>query len=255
MKIVISPAKSMNFDVDTNNLGTSEIAFKKETESLAKKLGKMSVKKIETLMHISKDLAELNYNRYQEFKLTDHITETNKQAATIFTGEVFRGLDFNSLDPSARKEAQEKLRILSGLYGILKPNDLIHPYRLEMGTKWAITPKTKNLYQFWGSKIADFLNAEMLEDEVLVNLASNEYFKAIDKKTIKARIITPHFKENKNGTYKAIMTFAKNARGKMSRFIIENNIEDVEQIKAFDVDGYLFNQDQSTDSDWVFTRG
>lgn len=245
----------MNFDVDTSNLSTSEIAFKKETENLANKLGKMSAKKIEALMHISKDLAELNYNRYQGFNLTNHVTDTNKQAAAIFTGEVFRGLDFNSLNNSAQQKAQEQLRILSGLYGILKPFDLIHPYRLEMGTKWTVTPKTKNLYQFWGSKIADFLNEEMSEDDVLVNLASNEYFKAIDKKALKPRVITPHFKENKNGTYKAIMTFAKNARGKMTRFIIENNIQDVEQIKAFDVDGYLFNQEQSTATDWVFTRG
>lgn len=255
MKIVISPAKSMNFDVATDHLGQSSITFHKETENLAKKMANFSGKKLEKMMGISAALGELNHERYQNFHLTETPSENVKQAGAIFTGEVYRGLDFLSLDEKSISTAQENLRILSGLYGILKPLDLVHPYRLEMGTKWAVTPKTKNLYAFWGTKLADQLNSEMDPNEVLVNLASNEYFKAIDKKAFKGKVITPHFKENKNGAYKVIMMFAKNARGKMARFIVENNIESVDEIKTFEVDGYVFNASQSTDTDWVFTRG
>lgn len=255
MKIVISPAKSMNFDVDTSSLDYSTIPFQKETEGLAKKMAKFSGKKLEKMMGISAQLGELNHSRYQDFHITESPSDDVKQAGAIFTGEVYRGLDFLSLDKIEMQKAQEHLRILSGLYGILKPLDLIHAYRLEMGTKWAVTPKTKNLYAFWGTKIANSLNTEMEKGEVLVNLASNEYFKAIDKKVFHGKIITPHFKENKNGVYKIVMMFAKNARGKMARFIIENNISNEEEIKTFEVDGYVFNAEQSTDTDWVFTRG
>jgi cytoplasmic iron level regulating protein YaaA (DUF328/UPF0246 family) len=255
MKIVISPAKSMNFDVDTSALEYSTIPFQKETEGLAKKMAKFSGKKLEKMMGISAQLGELNQSRYQNFHLTETPTENVKQAGAIFTGEVYRGLDFLSLDKKGVKLAQDKLRILSGLYGILKPLDLIHAYRLEMGTRWAVTPKTKNLYAFWGTKIADSLNTEMETGEVLINLASNEYFKAVDQKVFHGKVITPHFKENKNGVYKIVMMFAKNARGKMARFIIEKNITQEEEIKTYEVDGYVFNAEQSSETDWVFTRG
>ena len=150
-------------------------------------------------------------------------------------------------------EANETVRILSGLYGILKPLDVIYPYRLEMGTKWAITPKTPTLYKFWGAKIAAALNAEV-GDGIVVNLASTEYFKAVDQKVLKAKVITPTFKEFKNGDYKVIMVFAKRARGSMARYIVDHSIKDAEDLKAFNVDGYRYDENMSTEKEWVFTR-
>jgi cytoplasmic iron level regulating protein YaaA (DUF328/UPF0246 family) len=169
---------------------------------------------------------------------------------------VYKGFDASSLSESQIQLAQEKIRILSGLYGILKPLDLIYPYRLEMGTKWDITPKIKNLYSFWGSKIIDFLNAEMKingESEI-INLASNEYFKSIDLKKNENKIITPVFKDFKNGEYKMIMMYAKHARGAMARYIITNEIKKSEELKLYSMDGYQFDANQSTENEFVFVR-
>lgn len=254
MKIVISPAKSINTS-DLINLPELSIpSFLKESNQLIGKLKKMSVKKLEKMMHISKDLAELNYQRFNNWTEPQELKEDIVPSILAFSGEVYRGFDARTLSDEELSRAQQKIRILSGLYGILKPFDLLYPYRLEMGTKWEINSKHKNLYQFWGNKIAKFLNAEMKEGEVLINLASAEYFKAIDKKTLKAKVITPIFKEYKNGEFKVVMMYAKHARGAMARYIISNNIEDPEQLKLYDVDGYNYYENQSNENEWVFIR-
>jgi cytoplasmic iron level regulating protein YaaA (DUF328/UPF0246 family) len=207
-------------------------------------------------MHLSTDLADLNYNRYQNWVRPEVESEVAIPALFAFTGEVYRGIDVETLHATEIQAAQDQLRILSGLYGMLKPLDLMYPYRLEMGTKLKITNKTTNLYQYWGTKIAQKLNEELATETnpVLVNLASNEYFKAIDQKTLKAKVITPVFKEFKNGKYSIVMMYAKHARGAMARYIIQQNIQDVEALKTYTVDGYSFDVNQSTDVEWVFTR-
>jgi cytoplasmic iron level regulating protein YaaA (DUF328/UPF0246 family) len=213
------------------------------------------VKKVGELMSISPALAQLNYDRFQNWSLP--FTEDNsKPAILVFKGDAYRGLSVDDFTEQDFKIAQEKLRILSGLYGILKPMDLIQPYRLEMGTRMPITPKVKNLYQFWGNKLTDAMNQELAEDDgILINVASNEYFKALNPKAIKGRVITCHFRDNKNGQYKMIMTFAKQARGFMSRFIIKNNLQNPEDLKAFEEEGYVFNPKMSTADEFTFTRG
>lgn len=254
MKVLISPAKSIDLNSipEFNEFSTAH--FLKESEQLISKLKKFSVKKLEATMHISRDLAELNKERYTNWELPLNRTESIVPAAFAFNGEVYKGLDIQSMSEQELLLAQENIRILSGLYGILRPLDLLYPYRLEMGTKWQITPKQKNLYQFWGSKLSKFLNAEMDNDEVIVNLASSEYFKAIDRKVLKAKVITPVFKEFKNGEYKIVMMYAKHARGAMARYIVQKNIANVDELKLYTVDGYSFDVNQSTDEEWVFTR-
>jgi cytoplasmic iron level regulating protein YaaA (DUF328/UPF0246 family) len=254
MKILLSPAKSIHQDKTYENLFSTEIVFKNETNSLAKKLQKLSVKKMEKLMQISSELALLNVQRY-----ADWTEEINKNTASFpaiygFNGEVYKGFVADTLSDKQRLYAQENVRILSGLYGILKPLDLIAPYRLEMGTKWNITPKTKNLYQFWDKKITAYLNNELKKNEPIINLASTEYFKAVDVKSLNARVITPVFKEFKNGDYKIIMMFAKHARGAMARYIVNNELIDPEEIKLFSQDGYGFDHNLSSENEWVFTR-
>lgn len=256
LKIVISPAKSLDFSRTFEKPYTTTACFLDEADYLIKKMQKMSSKQIGELMHLSTDLADLNYNRYQNWVRPEVESEVAIPALFAFTGEVYRGIDVETLHATEIQAAQDQLRILSGLYGMLKPLDLMYPYRLEMGTKLKITPKTTNLYQYWGTKIAQKLNEELATETnpVLVNLASNEYFKAIDQKTLKARVITPVFKEFKNGKYSIVMMYAKHARGAMARYIIQQNIQDVEALKTYTVDGYSFDVNQSTDLEWVFTR-
>lgn len=227
--------------------------FLKESEGLVKKLSKFSSGKIGKMMHLSKDLSDLNHDRYQTWEAVTEMNDKSAMAAAAFNGEVYRGLDAPSFTEKELDVAQERIRILSGLYGILKPMDVIYPYRLEMGTKWAVTPAKTNLYKFWGTKIADVLNEETNGEEI-INLASNEYFKAVDKKALKSRVITPTFKDFKNGEYKTIMVFAKKARGSMARYIVKNNITSSEEVKNFDVDGYRFDENLSEGDNWVFTR-
>ncbi len=254
MKVLLSPAKSIQTTAIPTIQDTTIAAFLKESEQLVNKLRKFSIKKLETTMHISRDLAELNKERYANWIIPIERTETIVPTAFAFNGEVYRGLDIQSLSDEELERSQSMIRILSGMYGILKPLDLMFPYRLEMGTKWQITPKQKNLYQFWGSKLSKFLNAEMEKEEVLVNLASSEYFKAIDRKVLKAKVVTPVFKEFKNGEYKIVMMYAKHARGAMARYIVQNNVSNVDELKLYTVDGYSFDVNQSTDEEWVFTR-
>jgi cytoplasmic iron level regulating protein YaaA (DUF328/UPF0246 family) len=254
MKILLSPAKSIDINVSAPDYAYTFPIFHKETTHLAGKLAKLTAKKIMSLMDVSMPIAELNVERYQNFQLSETITEWNKPAAFIFTGEVYRGLNMNNLDEKHYTSAQKNIRILSGLYGILKPFDLIYPYRLEMGTSWQITPKTKNLYAFWGDKVAKQLASEMEPNEMIINLASNEYFKVLPKNSIKKRIITPVFKEFKGDKYSTVMMYAKHARGAMTRYIIENQIENAEDLKLYDVNGYRYHQDLSSENEWVFTR-
>ena len=252
MKVILSPAKAIDMSKRLNTLASSSPIYLKEAETLIGKLRKFPVKKIGKLMDLSADLAELNYQRYQDWKSETIPNEANARVAAAFNGEAYKGLDAISFTGAQLHVAQDKVRILSGLYGVLKPLDVIYPYRLEMGTKLPVTAAKKNLYQFWGSKIADFLNAE--EAEVIVNAASSEYFKAVDRKKLKARVITTVFKEFKNDEYKIIMVFAKKARGMMARYIVENNINDPEDIKGFNMDGYRFDENLSQGDEWVFTR-
>jgi cytoplasmic iron level regulating protein YaaA (DUF328/UPF0246 family) len=254
MKVLLSPAKSIDIAAIPDVKDTTVGSFLKESEQLVNKLKKFSVKKLEAMMHISRDLAELNKERYSSWTIPLERTETIVPAAFAFNGEVYRGLEIQSLTDEELARAQSVIRILSGMYGILKPLDLMYPYRLEMGTKWQITPKQKNLYQFWGTKLSKFLNSETEKDEMIINLASSEYFKAIDRKTLKSKVITPVFKEFKNGEYKIVMMYAKHARGAMARYIVQNNIMNAEDLKLYTVDGYSFDVNQSTEEEWVFTR-
>ncbi|MFT4576910.1 MAG: cytoplasmic iron level regulating protein YaaA (DUF328/UPF0246 family), partial [Polaribacter sp.] len=206
MKIIISPAKSLDFETPVATNLYTQPQFLEDSVKLNKKLKTLSRKKIGDFMSISKDLAELNYERNQNWSFP-FTPENAKQAIFAFTGEVFRGIDVTTLEEEKLPILQDRLRILSGLYGLLKPLDLIQAYRLEMGKKLKVG-KTENLYKFWGDKIADILNAELADDELFVNLASSEYFKAVNQKVLKVPMITPVFKDFKNGEYKTIMTFA-----------------------------------------------
>ena len=252
MKIIISPAKSLDFNTPAPTKQYTQPQFLDQSVKLNKKLKTLSRNKIADLMKISPDLASLNYERNQEWNLPFTI-ENAKQAVYAFTGEVYRGLDANTIKEDKITSMQDKLRILSGLYGLLKPLDLIQPYRLEMGTKLKVGTKD-NLYKFWDTILAEALNNEMVDDELLINLASSEYFKAIPKKALKVPMITPVFKDFKNGQYKTIMTFAKKARGLMVRYIVDNNIDTLDQLKGFDVEGYGFSEEMSTETELVFTR-
>lgn len=252
MKILLSPAKNIDESKSFDTTNYTLPVFEKEAEVLVKKLQKMSVKKIVQLMHISTELGELNVKRFAEWSPAGVKEEGGLYAGAIFNGEVYRGLDAINFDKETLERAQESLRILSGLYGILKPLDLIYPYRLEMGTSWGPTPSKKNLYAFWGDKIASELNKE--ESEYIINLASSEYFKAVQLKKLKAKVITPVFKEFKNGKYQVVMVYAKQARGMMANYILRNGIKDPEDLKGFDREGYRFDANLSTAEEWVFTR-
>lgn len=253
MKVLLSPAKNLDFTKSLKTDLSSTPVFLKEAQELMGKLKKLSPKKIQSMMHLSTDLAELNHTRFQNWTSDVELSAEHNHAIAVFNGEVYRGFDAMTLSKEELQRAQNNLRILSGLYGILKPLDVIAPYRLEMGTKWSVTPSKKNLYQFWGNKVTNQLKLE-LDDNIIVNLASTEYAKVVQPKLIKGRIVTPIFKEFKNGEYKVIMIFAKRARGTMARYIIENDITNVEEIKYFNVDGYRFDENLSKGDEWVFTR-
>ena len=252
MKIIISPAKSLDFESSVPTTLHTQPQFLEQSEKLNKKLKSLSKNKISDLMSISDDLARLNYERNQEWQIP-FTPENAKQAIYAFTGEVFRGIDITTLDDKKLPLLQERLRILSGLYGLLKPLDLIQPYRLEMGTKLKVG-KSNNLYQFWDDTVAKALNDELDDDELLINLASTEYFKVIPKKVLKVPMITPVFKDFKNGQYKTIMTYAKKARGLMVRYIIDNNVNTLEELKGFNTEGYAFDSKLSSEFELVFTR-
>ena len=251
---VVSPAKSLDFESPVQSNIHSMPDFLKDSEVLVKGLRKLSREQIMDLMKVSSKIAELNHMRFSDWELP--FTQNNARPAVMaFTGDVYVGLDAPSLSEESLEYAQQKLRILSGLYGLLRPMDLMQAYRLEMGTRFA-NKKGKDLYAFWDMKITDALN-ELLakEDEkILLNLASNEYFKSVKAKEIQGEIITPVFKDYKNGNYKVISFFAKKARGMMARYLIENRIETLEGVKAFDMAGYTYHEEMSKEKEWVFAR-
>jgi len=255
MLLVISPAKSLDFSYNSDLKNSSEPLFLKEAQILVKELRKLKQEELSSLMSISAKLAELNYERFIKWQL-QYSLKNAKPAIYSFKGTVYQGLDAKSLSTKEIKFTNKHLRILSGLYGILSPLDLIQEYRLEMGTK-LVNPHGKNLYEFWGNKITSEINKTLEKssgEKVLINLASNEYFKSIKLRNLDYNVITPVFKDYKNGKYKIITFFAKKARGLMTRFIIQNNISKAEDIKAFDLANYFFNPELSKGKDWVFTR-
>jgi len=252
MKLVISPAKSLNYDSKLPTGFSSESCFLNEAKELNTLLKKKSPKALSELMHISPKLGALNYERNQNWSLP-FSSENARQAIYAFDGDVYRGLDAYSISEEKLDILQNTVRIISGLYGLLKPLDLIQPYRLEMGTKFPVG-KNKNLYEFWRKKITSTLNDEMDENEPLVNLASQEYFKAIDVKALKAPIIHIDFKEFKNGQFKTIAIFSKRARGLMTRYIVDSNAQNVEDLKNFNTDRYILDDQLSTENKLVFTR-
>ena len=252
MKLVISPAKSLNFESKLPTTKTTESCFLAESERLNRLLKKKSARSLSKLMKISPALGQLNYERNQEWHLP--FTKDNaRQAIYAFNGDVYRGLDAYTIPKEKLDKVQDTVRIISGLYGVLKPLDLMQPYRLEMGTKFPVG-KNKNLYEFWKKKVTQALNDELEDDELFLNLASNEYFKAIDTKALKVPVITPVFKEFKNGQYKTIAIFAKLARGLMTRYIIDTNAKTIDDIKGFNYEGYGFDANLSTETELVFTR-
>jgi len=231
----------------------SEPDFLNESTRLIKKLGTFSKKKIGEMMSISTELAELNVARYQEWSPQPK-KENTKQALLAFNGEVFRGLNAQEMTDEDLQFAQQYLRILSGLYGVLRPLDAIQPYRLEMGTKLKYY-NYNNLYQFWGDKITKRINADLGDSKAIINLASTEYFKSVKLNKLNQKVITPIFKDFSNGDYKVLMTYAKNARGAMTNYIIKNRITDPELIKSFDSNNYAFSPEHSDDDNWAFLRG
>jgi cytoplasmic iron level regulating protein YaaA (DUF328/UPF0246 family) len=252
MKLVLSPAKSLNFESKLPISQTTESCFLAQSERLNKLLKKKSARSLSKLMKISDNLGRLNYERNQEWNLP--FTKTNaRQAIYAFSGDVYRGLDAYTIPKQKLEKLQDTVRIISGLYGILKPMDLMQAYRLEMGTKFPVG-KNKNLYEFWKKQITQKLNEELQDDELFLNLASNEYFKAIDTKALKVPVITAVFKDLKNGEYKTIAIFAKLARGLMTRYIIDTNANTVDDIKGFNYEGYGFSEAMSSETELVFIR-
>ena len=252
MKILISPSKTLSFDSEVNCEFKSESRLIDETKILHKILLDYSSEDLKNLMSVSDKIAELNYNRFKNWE-DPTSSENSRQAVYAFKGDVYSGLDADTIEEDKFDYLQNSLRILSGYYGLLRPFDQILPYRLEMGTKLE-NENGNNLYKFWGDKITNVLNEDLDEDDIIVNLASDEYFKSINKDKIKSNIITPVFKEFKNGTYKVIAIYAKKARGLMSRFLIERKSTSIDDIKLFNVDGYSFDNNLSKDSQMVFTR-
>ncbi|WP_406684515.1 peroxide stress protein YaaA [Seonamhaeicola sp. MEBiC1930] len=252
MKLVLSPAKSLDFESELPTTLNTEACFLKQAERLNKLLKKKSARSLSKLMKISDALGQLNYERNQEWSLP-FTSDNSRPAVYAFSGDVYRGLDPYSIPQDKLDKLQDTVRIISGLYGILKPTDLIQPYRLEMGTKFPVG-KNKNLYEFWKKTVTSALNDELNEDELFLNLASNEYFKAIDVKVLKVPVITVSFKDFKNGEYKMISFFAKAARGMMARYIVDTNANTIDDVKGFNYEGYGFNEEMSSNTELVFIR-
>jgi len=254
MLILLSPAKKLDY---ANQTLTADFTIPEnlvQSEKLIKALQKLSIKKICALMDLSEDLGQLNVQRYASWN-ADFTQGELKQAILAFNGEVYQGMDANHMSASDLQFAQHNLRILSGLHGLLRPLDLIKPYRLEMGTHLKVGVK-KNLYTFWGDSITDRCNAELdaLGSKTVVNLASAEYFKAVNTKKLQANVITPSFKDLKNGQLKSLFLYIKQARGMMAGFAIRNRITNPEELKGFNGGGYRYAETLSDETNWVFTR-
>jgi len=249
MKILLSPAKTLDYKTPVPIKKTSKLFFEKQADIINTILQDKAPIQLSKLMKISDKLADLNWQRNQNWESEKEL----RQAVFAFKGAAYTGLDAYTIDPKNMEYLQDTLRILSGQYGMLKPLDPIKPYRLEMGTKLQIQTY-KNLYEFWGNTVTEKLNAELNNEEIVINLASNEYFKVIKGKVLNTSIITPIFKDYKNGNYKVISFYAKKARGMMTRFAVDNQIVNPEQLKTFTTDGYAFDEKLSSELEWVFTR-
>lgn len=253
MKIVISPAKSLDFDTALPTSKYTQAQFLEQSEKLNAVLKKKKPKALSQLMSISDNLAELNWERNQQFSLP-FTPDNSRPAVYAFNGDVYQGLDVYTLPENKLDKLQDTLRILSGLYGVLRPLDLIQPYRLEMGTQLKVGRK-KNLYEFWQKQLTDHLTAELQDGELFINLASNEYFGAVDEKKLKVPVITPIFKDWKNDKLKVISFFAKKARGSMVRYILDTDAKNLEDLKGFDYDGYMFSKEHTLkENQPVFVR-
>ena len=254
MLTVISPAKTLDFDSPALTDEFSQPAHLAQSRKLMRHLRKFSSSDLSKLMNVSNSIADLNVKRNKRWK-TPFNPDNAKQALFAFRGDVYIGLDADSMNSDNLEFAQKHLRLLSGLYGLLRPLDLMQPYRLEMGSRLA-TDQGTNLYQFWDMRITKALNTELKQTDsnVLLNLASNEYFKAIKAKSVRSKIITPVFKDYHQDKYQMIGFFAKKARGYMARYIIDEQINEVEQIKHFSREGYSYNPALSNQAEWVFTR-
>ena len=250
MLAIISPSKTQDFS-DCNIENFSQTRQQESSNELINILKNQSQSQISKLMSISEKLSALNFERFQKFRIPFTL-ENAKQAILAFKGDVYNGIDAPSLSTEDLNFAQDKVRMLSGLYGVIRPLDLIQPYRLEMGTKLS-NDKGKDLYEYWGSDISNVLNDD--ESELIINLASNEYFKAIDKKSLNAKILDIVFKEKKGDSYKVIGIYAKRARGLMVNFIIRNRLDTPSGLQDFSDEGYRFDKDLSDDSTWVYLRG
>lgn len=253
MLMIISPAKTLDYDSPLATQTHTQPEFLDDACELIDQLKTLEPHQVSNLMSISEKLGQLNADRFQSWH-TPFTQDNARQAVLAFKGDVYTGLEAESFNEDDFAFAQKHLRILSGLYGLLKPLDLMQPYRLEMGTKFE-NRRGKDLYEFWGRKLTDALNQLLAnDDKVLVNLASNEYFKSVQKKHLDARLITPQFKDWKNGQYKMISFYAKKARGLMCRFAIENRITQASDLKGFNLEGYVFSEEQSDENNWVFLR-
>jgi cytoplasmic iron level regulating protein YaaA (DUF328/UPF0246 family) len=252
MLMVVSPAKTLDYESELPIQESTQPEMLEESQQLIDQLKKLTPADVASLMKLSDKLADLNVNRFAHWKQPFN-ADNARPAIYAFKGDVYTGLDAYSFNKKQMTFAQKHLRILSGLYGLLKPLDLMQPYRLEMGTKFA-NKKGANLYEFWGDTITNKLNDNLKKGEVILNLASNEYFKSVKTKSLKGEVVTPVFKDQKNGNYKIISFYAKKARGMMAAYVINNQINDAEAIKQFDVAGYRFSEIQSKNNEWVFLR-
>ncbi|MEE9373339.1 MAG: peroxide stress protein YaaA [Saprospiraceae bacterium] len=253
MIILLSPAKSLNFDKINHN-GVSQPRLLYDTEQLIKILSKKSTKSLQKLMHISENIANENETRYKSFEI-DHRSDNSKPAILAFNGDVYKGLNTSNLTQDDLHFAQEHVRILSGLYGLLRPMDLIQPHRLEMGTKLN-NRRGKNIYKFWGDRITKLLNDDIINSGsgLVVNLASNEYFSSINKKKLKEQLLTINFKEYRGDELKFISFNAKRARGLMTQYIIKNKLTKKEKLLRFNLENYEFSEEYSTEDSWIFLR-
>ena len=253
MKILISPAKSLDFDSNIDSLKCTQPVFLNKTSQINSVLKEKSPKDLMQLQGISQKLSDLNWKRNNDY-VDNHNNKNSRPAVYAFNGDVYNGIDVKTLSEDKVYDLQKSLRILSGYYGVLKPLDLIQPYRLEMGTKLAVNG-SENLYKFWSDNITNSILAEMSKEDLLINLASNEYFEAFDKKKFDGRIISPVFKDFKNGKLKIISFYAKKARGMMGRYIVDNEVSSYNELLGFNLGNYSYNEAETLDENSpVFTR-
>ncbi len=253
MKILISPAKSLDFDSNIDSLKCTQPVFLNKTSQINSVLKEKSPKDLMQLQGISQKLSDLNWKRNNDY-VDNHNDKNSRPAVFAFNGDVYSGIDVKTLSEDKVYDLQKSLRILSGYYGVLKPLDLIQPYRLEMGTKLAVNG-SENLYKFWSENITNSILDEMSSEDLLINLASNEYFEAFDKKKFDGRIISPVFKDFKNGKLKIISFYAKKARGMMVRYIVDNSVSSYNELLGFNLGNYSYNEAETSDENFpVFTR-